>query len=430
LSKACSKAAFARLLPSLLLVAAAQPSAAQQPVTRVFTGARIVDGTGAAPIDNGVLVVQGDKITDVGRLGRVSVPKNARQVRVDGRTIMPGFINAHGHVQNTRGMASGPQFYTRENLTRQLTLYARYGVTSVLSLGGEGHIGVALRNEPASGRARLFVSNQVIGAPTAEGAAAAVDAVASTGADWLKIRVDDNLGTTAKMPAAAWQAAIERGAQKKLPAAVHIFYLEDAKAVLRAGARMIAHSVRDRPVDAELLQLFKQANACYIPTLMREVQAFTYESTPAFFADPFFVRYADMTEVEALKDPARQAQMRSSTTAQRYKAALDVAMANLKRLADGGVPIAMGTDTGLPGRFQGYFEHMELELMVKAGLTPAQAITSATGGAAACIGKRGVVGSLERGAFADFVVYRDDPTRDIRSTHSVESVWIGGQKLE
>lgn len=426
LSKARSSAAGV----FCLLLAAASFPRAQQPDVRVFTGARIVDGTGAAPIDNAVLVIRDGRIADVGSAARVSVPPGAERISVAGRTIMPGLVNSHGHVQNTSGMDTGPQFLTRDNLVRQLTLYARYGVTSVLSLGGEGDVGVALRNEPASGRARLFVSDQAIAAPTADGAAAAVDAIAGKGVDWLKIRIDDNLGTTAKMPTAAWQAVIERGTQKNLPTAAHIFYLDDAKAVLRAGGKIIAHSVRDLPVDAELIQLFKAHDACYTPTLMREVQAFTYESTPAFFADPFFLRYGDKASVEQLRSPTRQAQMRENPTAQRYKAALDVAMANLKRLADGGVRIAMGTDTGLPGRFQGYFEHMELDLMVKAGLTPMQAIVAATSGAAACIGKRGIVGTLERGAHADFVVYRENPARDIRATHSIESVWIGGRRLD
>src|SRR5207248_7259119 len=124
---------------------------------------------------------------------------------------------------------------------------------------------------------------------------------------------------------------------------------------------------------------------CVCPTLMREVSTFVYESTPSFFSDPLFLAHADAPAVAALQEPARQDAMRRSPAAQRYKTALEVAERNLKKLSDAGVTIAMGTDTGPPARFQGYFEQMELELMVKAGLTPRQVLTAATRDAARCM---------------------------------------------
>ena len=108
--------------------------------------------------------------------------------------------------------------------------------------------------------------------------------------------------------------------------------------------------------------------------------------------------------------------------------ALEIATRNLKRLSDAGVGIAFGTDTGPPGRFQGYFEHLELELMVKAGLTPMQALTAATGGAARCL-KLDRLGTLEPGAWADLLVLARNPLEDIRNTRSLESVWIKGERL-
>jgi imidazolonepropionase-like amidohydrolase len=112
-----------------------------------------------------------------------------------------------------------------------------------------------------------------------------------------------------------------------------------------------------------------------------------------------------------------------------YRAALQVAERNLKALADADVGLAMGTDSGPPARFQGYFEHLELEMMVEAGLTPRQALLAATGGAARCLGLRGEVGALEAGTWADFVVLDADPLRDIRNTRRIDSVWIAGRRL-
>jgi imidazolonepropionase-like amidohydrolase len=241
--------------------------------------------------------------------------------------------------------------------------------------------------------------------------------------------VDDNLGTTQKMPMAAAIAVVGQAHKHGLRAAAHIFYLDDAKALARAGVDMLAHSVRDKPVDDELIGLLKKRDACVCPTLMREVSTFVYGSTPPFFSDPFFLRSADPKLLDELRDPKRQETVRTSRAAQEYTKALDVAAANLKRLADAGVRIAFGTDTGPPARFQGFFEHEELKLMVeKAGLTPAQTIKAATSDAAACLQAKGL-GALEPGAWADFIVLEKNPLDGITNTRSIQSVWIAGRRI-
>jgi imidazolonepropionase-like amidohydrolase len=121
--------------------------------------------------------------------------------------------------------------------------------------------------------------------------------------------------------------------------------------------------------------------------------------------------------------------MRSSPSAQRYKVALDVAKRNLKRLSDAGVPIAMGTDTGPTGRFQGYFELMELEQMVSAGLTPRQALSAATRDAARCMKLDRDLGTIEPGKWADFVVLDANPLADVANVRRIASVWIAGNRV-
>jgi imidazolonepropionase-like amidohydrolase len=121
--------------------------------------------------------------------------------------------------------------------------------------------------------------------------------------------------------------------------------------------------------------------------------------------------------------------VKSSKSAQRYKVGLEQASRNLKTMKDAGVRIAMGTDTGPVGRFQGYFEHLELEMMVKAGLTPMQAIVAATSDAARCIGKAGEVGTLQKGVWADVLVFSASPADDIRNTRTLRTVYVGGEPL-
>ena len=392
---------------------------AQAPVT-AFVGATLVDGTGAPPVENGVVVVRDGRIVAVGRAAAVTIPAGAIQVDLRGKTLLPGFVNAHGHVDDPMG--------ARPNLERQLELYGRYAITSVLSLGEETGAGAQLRGD-ARGRARLFFAGPVVDGTTAEAAATAADKTVAFKPDWVKIRVDDNNGAGMKMPRAAYKAAIDRAHAAGLPIAAHMYYLEDAKQLLRDGIDLLAHSVRDLPVDQELIGLARDRNVCLVPTLMRDMSIFAYESTPAFFADPFFTKYANQATVKTLMSPERQAQVRNNPNTARFKQVLELASRNMMQMKKGGVRIAMGTDSGAANRFQGYFEHMELELMVRAGLTPMQAIVAATGDAAVCIKRQGMVGTLQPGVWADLAVYRANPATDIQNTKTLESVWVGGQRL-
>jgi len=121
--------------------------------------------------------------------------------------------------------------------------------------------------------------------------------------------------------------------------------------------------------------------------------------------------------------------MKNSKSAQRYKVALDQASRNLKKLSDAGVRIAMGTDTGPPARFQGYFELMELDLMANAGLTPKQVLASATRDAARCQKLDRDLGTLEANKWADFVVLDADPLADIKATRSIADVYVAGNRV-
>lgn len=419
-----------RQLGALALVAILLTPAAAAAQTTALVGARLVDGTGGV-IERGTLLLRDGRIAAVGPVDAVPIPAGATRVELPGRTILPGLVNAHGHVAPTRGLETVPASYTRDNLLRQLRTYADYGVTTVYSLGDDQQAGFDLRAEQQAGRldgARLLLAGPVITGSTAEEAAAMADQVAAMRPDLLKIRVDDNLGTTRRMPEAAWRAVLARAKAHGLPLAVHIFYLADAQALLEAGASFIAHSVRDVPVTPAFITALKAADACYSPTLTREVSTYVYGSTPAWAADPFFLRGAEPGVAAALSDPARQASVRASAgyaLGLKYRDGLAVATANLTRLAQAGVRLAFGTDSGPPGRFQGFFEHLELEMMVEAGVTPMQALVSATSGAARCHGARDI-GVLAPGARADLLVLSKNPLEDIRHTRAIEAVYLDG----
>ena len=385
---------------------------------KAFTGATLIDGTDRAPIANATIIVQNGRVVAAGAASAVPIPAGAERISLTGKFVIPGLVNAHGHV----------------NAPADLRTYAAYGVTSVFSLGGEAASVFDARAEQATvgaalNRARVWAAGPVLTPNTPAEARTQVAGIAAQQADIAKIRVDDNLGTTAKMTPEVYRAVIDEAHRQSLRVAVHLFYLSDAKAILAAGGDFVAHSVRDTDVDAELIAALKAKGVCVSPTLMREVSTFVYESTPEWFSDPVFQKHANAQWIATLKEPARQAAMRASTSAQRYKVALDVASRNVKKLSDAGVMIAMGTDTGPMGRFQGYFELMELELMARAGLTPAQVLRSATRDAARCMRIDREVGTLEPGKWADFVVLDANPLDNISNVRRISDVRVAGNPV-
>lgn len=396
-----------------------------------FVGAQIWDGTGSEMIPNGVILVENGRISEVGTGDEIVIPPGAEVEDLSDRIVVPGLINTHGHVGGVLGLESG--YYNRDNLIRQLRLYAGYGITTVNSLGGDRNEGKILRDEqdvPDLDRTRLYIAGEVIAGTTREEALEILHDNAELNVDWMKIRVDDNLGSVPKMSLDLYSAVIERSHELGFKLASHLFYLEDAKNLLRAGTDFIAHSVRDVMVDEEFLDLMSRSGVCYSPTLTREISTFVYENRPEFFNDPFFLEHADRDVLEELSDPLRQKAVRENVSAQGYKKALPVAMENLKRISDAGLPIGFGTDSGPAGRFQGFFEHMELVLMEKSGMNPGQILGSATGQAAKCLGIEQEVGTLQPNRWADFIVLTENPLENVRNMRSIESVWIAGNRVD
>lgn len=402
-----------RLAPLFTLVLACLAVPAQaQPVT-ALVGARLIDGSGAAPIENGVILVRDGRISELGAASEVAIPADATRVDLSGKTLMPGMVNAHGHAaEDTRG---------------KLATYARYGVTTVLSLGGEDASHLPLRDARAEAGvfgARLLLAGPIPNPRSAAEAERAVDGLAELGADWVKIRVERN-----SVPREAYTALISRAHELGLPVAAHMYDLATTRGLLEAGVDMLAHSVRDTLIDNATLALMVEGQACLSPTLMREVSTYAYASRPDFFDDPVFLQAVERRELEALLAP--DSQQRAAASLQRGQADLTMAQQNLKRAFDAGVRIAMGTDSGaFSGRFPGYFEHLELELMEAAGLPRMAVLQSATSVAADCIGRAAEVGSLKPGLRADFLVLEANPLDDLANTRRIHSVWMDGVQLE
>jgi imidazolonepropionase-like amidohydrolase len=209
----------------------------------------------------------------------------------------------------------------------------------------------------------------------------------------------------------------------------HVFYLEDAKRLTNDGVDAIVHIVRDKPVDQELISSMKRHNTWQIAsTLSREVALTAYAKTPDFLSDPFFTRGVTADVLTTLRSAAFQQGKASDPNLEKYAQSLATGKKNIKALADGGVRYGMGTDTGVPGRFQGYFDHLELQEMVEAGLTPMQVIVAATKSGAEFL-KAKDLGTLQVGKWADLLVLAKNPLDDIKNTKTLTDVYIAGNAI-
>ncbi len=419
-----------------LAVIADDRSHAQAPAAGgvvALTGARVIDGTGAAPVERATILVADGRIQAFG--ANVAVPAGATRVDMTGKTIVPGLINAHGHLN-----ADTSNRPARDRLAGQLRLYSDYGITTVQVLGIGLNVvadALTLRDESVPGktgidRARVLVAAQSLqGLKTEDEARMKVNGYADMKVDIVKMHVP---GGPNDMTPAVYGALIDQAHKRGLRTAAHLFYLRDAKGLLDKGVDVIAHSIRDQPVDAATIAAIKARNVAYIPTLTRDIAQFAYETTPPYFSDAFFTRHIPgsyyQNELAKLSDPVNQDKIRKDPTAQMIKDALAQGRKNLKTLSDAGVTIALGTDTGTnEGQWQGYFEHVELEEMVKSGLSPMQALLAATSGAARAANVQQQLGTIAAGKQADLLVLNANPLTDIRNTRQIHSVWIAGRRL-
>ena len=440
--------AAAALAVAIGVVLSGQAPASSTLVLRNFT---LIDGRGGPPLANAALVVTDGRITFAGPAAQLKAPAGASVQDLAGKFLMPGLINLHGHVAESDGVVQDPvKFFTREEVERDLRLYASYGVTSVASLGTDQPLVYTIRAEQRRARptvARIFTAGRGFtvkdGFPTNKGnvpgvpyeptspseAAAQMKELAAQRPDVVKIWVDDRFGDFKKTPIEISRPIIQGAHQNNIKVIAHIFYLEDAKQLAAAGLDAFGHSVRDKAVDDELIALMKKHGTWLIPTLFREAATFAFAEPDRFLKDPFFTRGVSPRMQKVLASPDYQKALTGDKYFPNYPRYLKTAQENLKRLADAGLNIGFGSDTGVLTRFEGFGEHWELELMVQSGLTPAQVITAATKRSAEFLGQQRDLGTLESGKWADMIVLAADPLADIKNTRKIDSVYVAGNRI-
>ena len=389
------------------LVRAQAPAAGR---ATVYEGARVIVGTASAPIENAAFVVEGGKFTQVGRAGQVQVPAGAARVDLRGKTVIPAIIDTHTHMP-----------VNREELMTALQRKAYYGVGVVLSMGQDtGDVAYQVRNEMPPNGARLRTAGRGLTMPepgrteapywvsTPAEARKAVQELAARKVDIVKIWVDDRNNTVKKMTPEIYTAVIDEAHKNKLRVTAHIFTLDDAKGLLRAGLDAFAHSVRDRDIDDEFMGLAKQRPALVVtPNLPDRGVAvdlsWLAESVPA----------GELAKLQA-----------AATNRPDVQQAHGIQARNLAKLSKAGVKIALGTDGNVS-----WAHHLEMEDMVVAGMTPAQVLVASTGAAAEFL-RMPDVGTVATGKSADFVVLDANPLDNITNTRRISSVYLRGAAVD
>ena len=422
-----------------------------------FTGATIVNSSGAPPIADGVVVVTGERIAAVGPRDKVAIPAGATLVDLKGKWIIPGLIDAHVHFFQSGGLYTRPDAIDLRDLRpyaeeiafiKKRLPFARYlacGVTAVADVGGPmwnfevRELANKAVHAPRVAVAGPLVSTwqppklkvddpPIIEVHSGDEARALVKRLVEREPDLVKIWFIHRRGDDLKAQGELVRAAVEESHAAAVRVAVHATQLEVARTAVEAGAEVLVHSVDDKAVDDDFLRLLKAKDVVYTTTIVvyegyAEVfgQCVELNDVETRCGDPLVIAtFADVAKLDPKRAPPKRPHPPTNP----------VVLANLKRVQAAGICVAAGTDAGNIGTLHGPSLHREFELMRDAGLTPAEILRAATFGGARVMGREKELGTLEPGKLADLVILDADPLADVVNLRKIHRVVKGGVVLD
>jgi imidazolonepropionase-like amidohydrolase len=387
----------------------------------VFENVRVFDGKQIIPTCT--VVVKDGKITAVGQ--NVTVPEGATVLNGKGQTLLPGLIDAHVHV------------WDPQNLKQSLV----FGVTTVVDMFMNVTTMKDMKKMQSSGkandRAYLVSAGSLVTAPGGHGtqygvtiptiskpeeAQEFVDARIAEGSDFIKIIYDDGSSYSMSRPTLdkeTLRAVIEAAHKREKLVVVHAATLQNCVDVLEAGGDGLAHLFFDDAFNPEFGRMAAQKKIFVIPTLSVLNNMSGASGTTALAKDSHLSPYLNPMDIQMLG---------MSFPFKTNKAAYEADEKAVKQLKAEAVPILAGTDAPNPGTTYGASLHGELELLVKAGLSPLEALRSATSIPAEKFNLADR-GRIQPGLEADLVLVNGDPTKDIKATRNIAAVWRNGKKV-
>ena len=436
------------------------------PPPRAIVGVTLVDGRGGTPVANANVIVRGGKIDCAGTAAQCPVPAGIEVTYGKGMWLTPGLVDAHVHFSQT-GWADGrpdaldvrakhPYEKLQADLEAHPERFARSyicsGVTSVFDVGGYSWtLGLADRfrndtlapNVVAAGPLlstldhwlNLAAERQFIAITTEESALAGARYLVAKGAKVIKVWyiVSPDLPVETNVPVVS--AAADVATKAGLPMIVHATGLAEAKASLRAGAKVLVHSVEDLPVDQEFIDLAKKNGTIVIPTLtvidgyLRMFHGVVDRKAPVVDDPNHCVDRATLAKVAetatldaGLVKPDDLA--RRETRQARFN---KLTRENLATLVRARIPIATGTDAGNPLTLHGPAIYAEMEAMQASGMTPMQVVVASTATASRAMGIDAATGTVEKGKSADLLLLASDPAKDVANLRKLRLVMRGGE---
>jgi len=452
-------------LAAALMLAAGPCQAAETSIIAIV-GATVIHPDRDLPsavASDSTVIIAGRRIESIGPASSTPVPAGATRIDGHGKWVVPGLIDSHVHFFQSGNLYTRPDVadfnawmpYAKEVARNKARLAATFkvwlasGVTSVVDIGGPfwnfEMRDTALKSPAAPrvavagpllsmiDRVKLDLGDPpIIKISSADEARALVRRELERKPDFIKVwfihRQGDDLAAQEAMVKAAGDAAHAAGVRL----AVHATELIVAKASLRAGADFLVHSVEDAAVDEEFLALAKNNRALYCPTLFvtlgyRYALSNTWQPTEAErrLADPqILAAMNDLEKIPKEKLPERVVKAMNQPTSPKPSA---IALQNLRKVWDAGIPVVMGTDAGNIGTLHGPSVFREMEIMTQAGLSPLQVLRTATSNGSKAMGMERDIGTLAAGKLADLVILDADPLADVTNLSKIHRVIKDGK---
>ncbi len=398
----------------------------------VLTNANIINPGASDPEFQASILIENGKITNVVSVDVEMLPDGAKVIDVSDKYVIPGLIDTHNHLHFGHDDAPWEP-------GKVLDFLPLWGVTAVFdtTIPMEDFERLKADEESAGPRARFFAAGKSFGAKngwggtltggytpaTEEEARAAVRELVSSGVDGVKLVYDDmsvfGQGPWPVLDPALMEAIIDEAHRHGLAAYVHAPMLDSAKTALRAGADVLIHGIISDPVDEEFVALMRENEAVYAPTHILYEQGANQPAMSARYEELDSRSLIDQSIYESMWNARHQ----NPTTG----AKLPVLRENLRIVVDAGIPVAMGSDTGVPGVLAGVASQMELVLYVESAMQPIDALRAATSVAAAAIGQEDNLGKIEAGMYADLVILEESPLTDIRNVRTIWAVLVNGE---
>src|SRR5712692_7576052 len=408
-----------------------------------IVGARLIDGTGAAPVDDSVVLVEGDRIRAAGARATVRVPRDAEVVDATGKVLTPGLVDVHCHINQAP-----------EDMKRYWLAQLRWGVTTMRSAGndkpetvplfrqtraprrGSGQDGTLRAPRSYTAGQGFNVSGPYPGAPTFRpmDAAAARENVRSLKAqrvDFIKIWMTDP-----KFPPDLIGAIVDEGLRQGLPIVSHVTDVASLHQLADQGVTDFLHNPVDQPVTAELVAYARAKKLTFAPTLANIESRWFYYEHPDILNMPLLQDALYPRGRAMLADAARKEQTLSAPDfAQRKARMREQTYPFIKAMSDAGVRIVTGTDCGAEASQTtpfGHATHREIQMFVEAGMSPLAALRAATLDAARVLTRSEDpdYGSVRAGKAADLVLFDADPTVDITDTIKIDKVMRAGEWVQ